>query len=251
MASRGSDMSPSDSNQPGEAVTVQRLDHAVSIRLSESEKELISFLARQAGLSVGRYIVLACRSLGREQVKPLQELVQNLQSRARHDLQRVKRRRRNREACQRKALRPFKAPFLQRVHARSFERVVAYIAEKMHASEFSVARALSFFAEAVGDEVARGRVFRFPGFFILAAWRTERGVPEVVPRFQASPPLKLHVLFNCPLGQAKNSVLQAHRRRRRDRISLLPQAMEAFRVRVEAQDRSVLEGLEGWREFGP
>ncbi len=149
------------------------------------------------------------------------------------------------------ALAPLKVPFLRRKYARSFERVVAFVAERMHASQHSVARALSFFAEAVGDEVANGQVVRFPGFFVAGPWRTERGIAEVVPRIQASPPFSNHVLFNCGLGDAQNRALQAHRRRRRGRISLLPKAMEAFRARIEAQDRSILDGLEGWREFGP
>jgi len=230
---------------------VHRLDKDLTIRLSEGEKELIALLARHAGLSMGRYIVLACRALGREQIRPLEDLAQQLRERARHDLRQAKRRRRSREVCERKARQPFRAPFLRRADAHSFERVVAFVADRMNASEFSVARALSFFAEAVGDEVANGHVFRFPGFFVVGPCRTERGTPEVVPRLQASPPFKLHVLFNCPLKQAKNEALRAHRRRRRKRTSLLPNAMEAFRVRVEAQDRSVMEGLEGWREFGP
>jgi len=200
---------------------------------------------------MGRYIALACRTLGREQIRPLRELAQQIRERARHDLHQVKRRRKNLEVCRRRARQPFRAPFLRRAEARSFERVVTYVAGKMNASEFSVARSLGFFAEAVGDEVANGHVFRFPGFFVAGPWKTERGTPEVVPRLQASPPFKLHVLFNCPMQQAKNEALRAHRRRRRKRASLLPNAMEAFRVRVEAQDRSVMEGLEGWREFGP
>ena len=58
--------------------------------------------------------------------------------------------------------------FLRRKYARSFERVIALVAERMHASQHSIARALSFFAEAVGNEVANGQVVRFPGFFVVA-----------------------------------------------------------------------------------
>lgn len=124
-------MSDARRRKTGGQPCVHRLDKDLTIRLSEGEKELIALLADQAGLSMGRYIVLACRALGREQIQPLQDLAQQLRERARHDLLQAKRRRRNPEACRRKALQPFRAPFLRRADAQSFERVVSYVAERM------------------------------------------------------------------------------------------------------------------------
>ena len=61
---------------------------------------------------------------------------------------------------------------------------MSYVAKHMHAEECSVARLLSFFAEAVGEEVADGRVFRFPGFFIVGPCLTgRRSADHIVPRF--------------------------------------------------------------------
>ncbi len=228
---------------------VQRLNETITIRVSETEKDLIGFLAQWAGLSVGRYIASACRAVGRRQFEQARGRLEELRDQALRDVEREARRRRRKKPTPMRTPKPFKTPFLKKPHGRSFESVVSTVAEQMHATEHSVARLLAFFAEAVGDVVADGRVFRFPGFFIVGPWRTEHGTPEVVPRFQASPPFNNHVMFNCPLYLGQNRALQAHRRRRRQRPSTLPQAMEAFRARVEAQDRENLDGIEAWREF--
>jgi hypothetical protein len=238
-----------DSDDADGPYVAQHRSESITIRVTESEKALIALLAERSEMSVGRYIASACRAVGRRQFDNDQGLLERLRDQALRDLETEARRHRRTMPKPRSKPKPLKVPFLKDPHGQAFEEVVSTVAEKMHATQHSVARLLAFFAEAVGDVVADGRVFRFPGFFIVGPWRTERGTPEVVPRFQASPPFSSHVLFNCPLYLGQNRALQAHRRRRRQRPSTLPQAMEAFRSRVEAQDRENLEGMEAWREF--
>jgi hypothetical protein len=228
----------------------QRLCESITIRVTESEKALIALLAERSELSVGRYIASACRAVGRRQLDRDQDQLSERRDQVIRDLEKEARRRRRKKPTPRRVPKPFKTPFLKEPHGQSFESVVSTVAEKMYATEHSVARLLSFFAEAVGDVVADGRVFRFPSFFIVAPCLTgSRSADHIVPRFQSYPPFNNHVMFNCPLHLGQNRALQAHRRRRRQRPSTLPQAMEAFRAQVEAQDRENLDGMEAWREF--
>ena len=249
-------------DEEAEQYTVLRLNKTVAFRLSDCEKALIELLAEQADLSVGRYIVAACRAFGRAQLDDLRrsqqlddihEMLDSVRERGAQDFARAMKRLQKRRRKEPPIPKDLKIPFLQREHARPFERVVAEVARKMHASQFSVARLLSFFAESVGEEVRNGNVFRFPGFFIVGPWLPAEGTGPggCLPRFQADLPFKTLVQWTCPEDAAQNRSLQAHRRRSRKKPSLLPQAMEAFRARIEAQDKAYLDSIEEWRAYGP
>ena len=226
-----------------------RLGVSLTVRLSESERWTAEFLAKRAGLSIGRFLASLLHQAGREEIPKISADVDAV--RKKFDFR--PRRRRRRQPRNSDLFARFKAPYLRRAHAEPFERAVRNTAKHSHASEFSVARLLSFFAEAVAQEVAEGHVFRFPGFFVVGPWLVERGIHEgrCLPRFQASPAFNDYVLLNCTARQSRNKELQAHRRRRRRRPSNLTTAMEGFRARVEAQDRRLLDSFEAWREFHP
>jgi len=224
-----------------------RLDSTITIRVSGGEKQLIAFFARQAGLSVGRYLTELMRHSGRLAVERLQARVEEKKA-VDTLLLATRRRRRRRKPRREDLMRTFRTPFLQRRHAEPFERAIEHAARKANVSTFSVAWVASHLLEAIAREVAGGHVVRIPGFAAIGPWRIEeRGV--CVPRFQASPAFCDFLLVEGERAGA-NHELQAHRRRRKKRLRNLPKAMDAFRARVEAQNRRLLDDFEAWSEYG-
>lgn len=223
----------------------------LSVRVTAAEKAALQALARSRGLTLSEFIVSACKALGTQVAENLQEVV---------DLQvKMARRKpvRRRKEDQRKDLGVFKVPYLQAREAAPFEGVVRYVAREMRADEMTVGILMTHLGEAIGDVLACGQVFRWPGMFVVGPYLVETSDgAHCVPRFQASPLLKNHVLWNCEPDRACNRTLDAHRRRRRrDRQGTLRSLMESTRHTIAKQDLRMLEHLSyfdsNWRDFSP
>jgi len=223
------------------------LDTTVSFRLTEVEKQLLTFFARAAELSVGRFLVGLMKAHGeatidiiRQHTKEAAALLPALRD------HRVRRRPREPKLAALK--RGLRIPYLQEEHAAPFLRAVKHAAEQAGCEPHIIAWVTSHLVEAIAKEVASGEVVRIPGFMVVGPWRRE-GQGICVPRFQASQPFCDYLLTDgCREGA--NRKLQAHRRRRRKNLMNLPKAQKEFRVRVEAQSRRFLEDLDALSERG-
>lgn len=135
-----------------------------------------------------------------------------------------------------------------------FEEVVRFVAEKMHCDAHTVAIALTFVAEGMGNILAQGRVFRWPGLFVAGPYRVERDHFNCcLPRFQSYPPLKQLVWEKCPPELGRNRELDAHRRRRRpERSHSLETFLRQQRHAISLQDLRIIETLySDWRMSSP
>lgn len=226
------------------------LGERITLRVTETEKWLLQYLADQQGLSIGRYVVAAARSAGRIRV--------DRQCQAAHALirQDEARRKRTKQWKGRPTLEDvvgrFRCPFLRRQHAEGFETVIAESAKRMGISELSAARFVSFFLESIATTIATGQVVRLPGFGVFGPWHSEKakGVDGCVPRFVASEPLREFVQWECSARMNCNRELQAVRRRRRRRPSNVVHAMETFRRHLGSQNREAQAAFEKWIEMG-
>lgn len=219
------------------------LDSTIAFRASGVEKALTGFLARREGLSVGRYLVALMRSHGRSSAPAVAADAKRVT-----DQGRTPRRRSRTKATPQDLLDGFQVPFTRREDALPFKRSIDSAAEKAGVSAHSVAWVASHLFEAIAREVADGHVVRIPALGVVGPWRIEgRGV--CVPRFQASQAFVDYLLTDGERAGA-NRELQAHRRRRRQRLQNLPKAMAAFRARIEAQHRRLLDGFEAWDSYG-
>ena len=223
----------------------------LSIRVTEAEKAALQALARSRGLTLSEFVVSACKALGMQVAESLHQVVDLQVKMARRKP--VRRRRDER----RDDLGVFKAPYLQRREAAPFEGVVRYVAREMHTDEMTVAILMTHLAEAIADVIASGQVFRWPGMFVAGPYLSEaKDGAYCKPRFQANPPLKNHVRWNCEPERACNLTLDAHRRRRRpDRQGTIRSLMESTRYTIARQDLQMLEHLSffdsNWRDFSP
>ena len=238
-------------NEKGTRERVEPLDQRLHLRLTKSEKAMIELLASTARMSVSRLLVEAARIVGEARVR--QSRARLLNDAVSKTGDHPKRRKRKKGPPKRSELRrEFRAPFMRAADGAAFERVVTTSAKRMGISPFSAARLLTFVIEETAKEVAAGEVVRFPAFMVIGPYFTPnaRGIEGCLPRIQASVPFRDFVQQNCHSRDNKNRELQAHRRRRRARLTSVISAMEAFRHRVEKHDDEYLEAFERWREFG-
>jgi hypothetical protein len=148
----------------------------------------------------------------------------------------------------------FRLPSMPGDHGAPFEEVVREVAVRMRTDPHTVAIALTYFAEGLGRIVAGGRVFRWPGVFVVGPYRVEREhFACCLPRFQANPPLKQLVWEDCPPELGRNRELDAHRRRRRpERKSSLETFMRQQRHAICLQDLRIIESMDSdWRLSSP
>ncbi len=133
--------------------------------------------------------------------------------------------------------------------------VVRGVARAIRSDQCTVAYILAHLGEAIGKVVASGRMFRFPGLFVVGPYLidTELGGIRCAPRFQASQVFEEHVQWTCPEGAARNTELDAHRRRRRPIkcYSTFADFMDIFRRNVVNQEKHNLETIESWRMGEP
>lgn len=218
------------------------LDSTITFRVSGAEKALTGFLARREGLSVGRYLVALMRGHGQRAMPVVAAEAKRIADVGRRA------RRSRKKATPQDLLDGFQVPFTRREDALPFKRSIESAAEEAGVSAHSVAWVASHLCEAIAREVANGHVVRIPGLAVVGPWRLEaRGI--CVPRFQASQAFVDYLLTDGE-RQGANRALQAHRRRRRQRLQNLPKAMACYRARIEAQHRRLLDGFEAWHAYG-
>jgi len=246
-------LSPSNGTQQGTAEHRRRprhsppLDTTVTFRLSGVEKELLTFFAQTAGLSVGRFLVGLMKVHGeatvdiiRQHTKEAEALLPGLRE------HRVRGRPREPKLADLK--RGLRIPFLQEKHAAPFLRAVKHAADQAGCEPYIIAWITSHLVEAIAREVASNEVVSIPGFMVVGPWRRE-GQGVCVPRFQASRAFCDYLLTDGS-REGANRKLQAQRRRRRKKLMNLPTAQREYRVRVEAQSRRCLEALDALGERG-
>lgn len=220
-------------------------DETITLRVSKSEKQALASLARVQGLSLSEFVLRSAKSAG-------SSVLESVKQRA--TLDEIVTRPRRRRTVHVKTLPKFRTPFLQARHAEPFEEVVAFVAARMNTTDHTIGVAMTYIAEAISSLVARGFIFRWPGFFTVGPFLAEgsNGL-HCRPRFQANPPFVNHVTMNCPTACARNKEMQAHRRRRRhDRSGTTPDVMFRMRHAIARGDVQVLEYFESaWRDDSP
>jgi len=228
---------------------VERLSERVHFRVTEAEKWVLGQLARQSGLSLGRYVMSVVRAAGTRQVGRVKALIEEM--RVREDKEKRRRRRRIKTPPTRaEVLGEFRCPFLRREDARGFERVIRRSARRMGCTELSAARFTSFLFEEIAKEMVSGGVVRVPSFGMFGPHHTPKakGVDGCLPRFVAGPPLRDFVQWECHPRLNRNRELQAQRRRRRSRRSSVIDGMETFRRHIYKQNRDAQDCFEVWLE---
>lgn len=209
----------------------------ISARLSPTQKRALQVLAKQSNRTLSGLVLDSLQEAGAKQLDAMRSAIKKETSR----------RRRSRKP---REFRPLKTPFLREADAAGFEEVVHYVAEKMNCDAITIAVLLTHLGEAIGNVLAKGEVFRWPGVLIAGSYATVKsGVACSVPRFQANPPLIEHVKWSCPVADACNKQMDAHRRRRRpDRSGSLSTVMGIARNCYLKQDKERLRFLEdNWR----
>ena len=221
----------------------------ITVRLSDSERWVVESLAKQAGLSVGRFIVAAVQIVAKSRIKQIAGVIGSSRK-----LERGRRRRKRAVAANpepSQTLGTFRCPFMRREDAEGFQRVISRSAKRMGISELSSARYVSFFLEEIAVAVTEGEIVRLPGFGAFGPWHTEnaKGVDDNVPRFVAAQPFREHVQWNSSSRLNRNRELQALRRRRRARHSSVLDALETFRIHIRSQNRDAQAAFERWIEL--
>ena len=212
----------------------------ISIRATAGEKMALSVAADSRGCSLASFLLTAATQEARREIEyagaTLSTPIEPIRARS-------------------KEARPidteFRTPFMQRRYAAGFEEVVRYAARGVRTDEHTVAILMTYLAEGIGNLMAAGGVFRWPGLLVAGAYRIERGCREsCAPRFQANPPLRNHIELFCPPERARNRELDAHRRRRRpERCGALNKVMLDMRQGIMRQDKRICDQLESnWRE---
>ena len=241
-----------DAKQAAEAEDdpfIERLKERVHFRVTETEKWLLGLLARQAGLSLGRFVMSIVRTSGKHQLGQVQALIEEIQVRE----AKAKRRRRRKFKTlptRDEVIGRFRCPYFRREDAEPFERVVRTTARRMGCTELSAARFTTFFLEEIGKEIAAGEVVRLPSFGVFGPWYSPnaKGQDGCLPRFVASPPLREFVQGECHPRSNRNTELQAQRRRRRSRRSSVIDGMETLRRHIHKQNRDAQDCFEVWME---
>ena len=227
----------------------EHLNERVHFRVTETEKWLLTLMARQSGLSLGRYILAVVKCVGSQQLGAVSAEIQD----AITEVEKAKQRRRRRFKAPPTvddAIGVFRCPFLRREDAETFERVIRSSAQRMGCTELSAARFSSFFLEEIGKEIAAGEVVRLPSFGMFGPWHSPnaKGTDGCLPRFVASPPLREFVQNECHPRSNRNKELGAQRRRRRSRRSSIIDGMDMFRRHVHKQNRDAQDCFEVWME---
>lgn len=220
-------------------------DSTITLRVSNSEKLALAALARAQGLSLSEFILRSAKSAGTRALDTVKHKAA---------LEAVIARTRRRRPRPPKAPPKLRVPYLQGRHAEPFLEVVAFVANRMNTTEHTVAVAMTYIAEAISGVVARGFIFRWPGFFAVGPFLAEgREGLHCRPRFQSNPPFVNYVAMNCPTACARNKEMQAHRRRRRhDRSGTTPDVMFRMRHAIARGDVRVLDFFESkWRDNSP
>jgi hypothetical protein len=114
-------------------------------------------------------------------------------------------------------------PFLARSEqGLPLQRALDLAANKIGVSPFTMAIAASHLFEQLAEEVARGRVFRVPGFGVFAPCLDERrqylarrGGPRCVPKFSAAKGFRQEVMLRAPPSRAGKMALKVHRSNQR------------------------------------
>jgi len=241
-----------DTDQPGDTTAdpiAERLTDRVHFRVTGTEKWLLGLLARQAGLSLGRYVMSIVRASGTNQMGQVRVLIEELKAQEARDKRR-RRRKVKTPPTREDVIGKFRCPFLRRNDAETFERVVRTSARRMGCTELSAARFTSFFLEEIGKEIAAGEVVRLPSFGVFGPWHSPKakGTDGCLPRFVASPPLREFVQGECHPRSNRNTELQAQRRRRRSRRSSILDGMETLRRHIHKQNRDAQDCFEVWME---
>lgn len=232
-----------------ESPFVERLNERVHFRVTEAEKWVLGQLARQAGLSVGRYVMSVVRTAGENHLGRMKALIEEIK--ARETKARRRRKRKARKHLTREdILGKFRCPFLRREDAQGFERVIRRSARRMGCTELSAARYASFFLEEIARDMAAGEVIRLPSFGTFGPWHSPnaKGVDGCLPRFVASPPLREYVQWECHPRLNRNKELRAQSRRRRSRRSSVIAGLETFRRHIHRQNRDAQGNFEAWLE---
>lgn len=226
----------------------------ISLRLTKSERAALRQRAREEGKTLSEYVREAVGLEGSRKPTPRVpkksvETRQKVSEWCISLLVAKPRRKKTRE------LRPFKTPYLRAPYAEGFEMAVRSVAQSIGSDDITVAYILAHLGEAIGNVVASGRMFRFPGLFAVGPYliSTETCGSYCVPRFQASQVWKEHVRWTCPTGAAQNRALKAHRRRRRPPkcYSTLDAVMENFRRAVINQEKHNWDAIGVWRDREP
>jgi len=244
--SREQESSP---DEPDRSSQSTHLGQRITVRLSDSEKWVVESFAKQAGLSVGRFIVAAVQIVAKSRIEQIKGVIASSRR-----LERDRRRRRRATAASPEPSQiagTFRCPFTRREDAEGFQRVISRSAKRMGISELSGARYVSFFLEEIAVAVTEGEIVRLPGFGAFGPWHSEkaRGVDGNVPRFVAAQPFREHVQWNSMSSQNRNRELQALRRRRRARRSSVLDALETFRMHIRSQNRDAQAAFERWIEL--
>lgn len=226
------------------------LSERITVRVTDTEKWVLQLLARQEGLSVGRYVMKLARAAGRSRTDRLREAVDALKEQ--ESARRRRRRHRAAPPTRNDVLGRFRSPFLRRDQAKDFEAVISISAQRMGISELSAARFVTFFLEAIATTIASGGIVRLPAFGMFGPWHSDRakGVDGCLPRFVASEPLRNFVQWECPARLNRNHELQAQRRRRRRRPCSIQDAMETVRRHIGSQNREAQAAFEEWMALG-
>jgi hypothetical protein len=109
--------------------------------------------------------------------------------------------------------------FPTREDARTFQSVVERVAQRTGRSPYEIVVLLSYAAEAVVDEVARGHILRIPGLGVIAACKDERrcvvrkfGKPIMTPRFAPARGFRAQVSLCAPISSKGKNAVQRHQR---------------------------------------
>lgn len=217
----------------------------ISLRTTPIEKQAFAAVARLRGQSLSEFILQATRG---KSVHDIEQWRYSIKANLAGAEKIVRRRKPPREPA------PFRVPYLPRRHAKTFEEVVAAVAQRMNTDDHSVAILMTYLAEEIAKVVASGRVFRWPAFFAVGPYLAGGADGQHCrPRLQANPPFKNHILWSCSAAQACNREMDAHRRRRRrDRTAGIVSALFLMRHAIARQDLRKLEFFESrWREDSP
>jgi hypothetical protein len=125
------------------------------------------------------------------------------------------------------------------VHA-ALRRSINFAATRSGNCPWRTSHVITYFIQAIADEVAAGSLVRIPGLGAFGPFFCEDS-GYVYPRFVPARPFRLHVRELCDEKNAKNDALEGYRRShhpssRPDRsASSTPGAMEALRRHIDKQ----------------
>ena len=134
-------------------------------------------------------------------------------------------------------------------YAKPLERALNYCAQKMGTSDHFAANMMSYFLEAIANEVTRGEVGRIQGFGIFAPYgylpRKKGLEPYCLPSFVGARAFRNQLKAACPYRRHHNKEIGTYRRtnhgssKAKKDTSRTWKAMHAFRTAIDAQARKL------------